>query len=205
MSRYKTIASPIEDMLFKERKSKFIGYAYPVENETEAKSILDELRKKHAQANHVCFAYRLGNYGETYRSFDDGEPNNSAGAPIYGQLLSFEITNVLLAVVRYFGGVKLGVGGLVSAYKATALLTLEQANIVAKESVCCYKIKCAYKDLSQTQKIIKSVGGDVLQITTSLDCELDIAMPESTESQFLSSFEQLYEVVLTKMASCFKN
>ncbi|MDT8414713.1 MAG: YigZ family protein [Flavobacteriaceae bacterium] len=202
MSRYKTIASPVEDMLFKERKSKFIGYAYPIENETEAKSLLENLRKKHAQANHVCFAYRLGNSGETYRSFDDGEPNNSAGAPIYGQLLSFDVTGVLVAVVRYFGGVKLGVGGLVSAYKSAALLTLEQADIVVKESVCRYKIKCAYKDLSQTQKIIKNVGGDVLQLTTSLDCELDIVMPESAESQFLLSFEQLYEVVLTKKASC---
>jgi uncharacterized YigZ family protein len=198
MSRYKTITSPIEEVLFKERKSKFIGFAYPIENETEAKLLIENLRKKHTQANHVCFAYRLGDNGEIYRSFDDGEPNNSAGAPIYGQLLSFDVTGVLLAVVRYFGGVKLGVGGLVAAYKSAALLTLEQTEIVVKESVCRYKIKCEYKDLSQTQKIIKNFNGEVLQIKTNMACELEIAIPESAEAEFLSSFEQLYEVTLTK-------
>lgn len=198
MAVYKTIASPVEEIIFKEKKSKFIGYAFPVEDETAVKLLIENLRKSHPQARHVCFAYSIGINGENHRAFDDGEPNNSAGTPIYGQILSFSLTDVLVAVVRYFGGVKLGVGGLVSAYKTSAQLTLEQAAIIEKETTCNYKINCGYKDLSHAQKIIKSVNGETLQLETAMDCKLEVRIPESEEQRFLAFFEGLYEVSVIK-------
>ncbi len=198
MGVYKTISSSVEEIIFKEKKSKFIGYAYPVEDEAAVKLLIENLRKAHPQARHVCFAYRIGINGENYRAFDDGEPNNSAGTPIYGQILSFGLTNILVGVVRYFGGVKLGVGGLVSAYKSSAQLALEQAVIIEKEPSCNYKINCGYKDLSQAQKILKNVNAEILQIETAMDCKLEIRVPESEEKKLLVFFEALYEVSVVK-------
>jgi len=198
MGVYKTITLAVEEIIFKEKKSKFIGYAYPVEDDAAVKLLIENLRKAHPHARHFCFAYRIGIDGENYRAFDDGEPNNSAGTPIYGQILSLGLTNILVVVVRYFGGVKLGVGGLVSAYKISAQLTLEQAVIIEKEPSCNYKINCGYKDLSQTQKILKNVHAEILQIETAMDCKLEIKIPESEEQRFLAFFEALYEVSFVK-------
>ena len=123
---YKTIAFPSEETLLKEKSSKFFGYAYPITTEEEVKPILEELRKIHPNARHICYAYQIGHEKITYRANDDGEPNNSAGAPIYGQIQSFGLTDVLVAVVRFFGGTKLGVGGLISAYKIAAQSSKEK-------------------------------------------------------------------------------
>ena len=117
---YKTIANPTEEILFKEKNSKFYGYAFPMQSEAEVKPIIDSLRKQHPHAVHYCYAYQVGTDTFIYRANDDGEPSNTAGMPIYGQIQSFGVTNVLLVVVRIFGGVKLGVGGLISAYRASA-------------------------------------------------------------------------------------
>jgi len=130
---YKTIEKPVENVLLKEKGSKFIGFAYPVNNEEELKNTLEKIRAEHPKATHHCYAYRLGINGENYRANDDGEPSGSAGLPIYNQLLANEITNVIIIVVRYYGGTKLGVSGLVKAYKESAKLTLEEAKIVVKE------------------------------------------------------------------------
>lgn len=130
---YKTIASPIENTLLKEKGSKFIGFAFPVDNEMELKNALEKVRTEHPKATHHCYAFRMGLNGENYRANDDGEPSGSAGLPIYNQLLANEITNVLVISVRYYGGTKLGVSGLVKAYKESAKITLEEANIVTKE------------------------------------------------------------------------
>ena len=129
---YKTILEPPEEILFKEKKSKFFAYSFPIISEEEVKPIIEELKKKHHTANHVCYAWQLGIENLNYRANDDGEPNNSAGMPIYGQIQSFEVTNILVAVVRIFGGTKLGVGGLISAYKTAAQLSLEKAIIIEK-------------------------------------------------------------------------
>jgi uncharacterized YigZ family protein len=129
---YKTIEKPSEEILFKEKKSKFYGYAFPIATEDEVKPILEALKKKHHTANHVCYAWQLGVKNQSYRANDDGEPNNSAGMPIYGQILSFEVTDVLVAVTRIFGGTKLGIGGLISAYKTGAQMALENAKIIEK-------------------------------------------------------------------------
>lgn len=112
---YKTITATSKEILFKEKKSKFFGYAYHVQSEEDIKNRLEELKTKHANAGHFCYAYQIGTESKYYRVNDDGEPNNSAGQPIYGQIQHFNLTNVLVIIVRYFGGVKLGVGGLISA------------------------------------------------------------------------------------------
>ncbi|MCE3075524.1 IMPACT family protein [Chryseobacterium gwangjuense] len=130
---YKTIEKPVENTLLKEKGSKFIGFAFPVDNEVELKNALEKIRAEHPKATHHCYAFRMGLNGENYRANDDGEPSGSAGLPIYNQLLANEITNVLVISVRYYGGTKLGVSGLVKAYKECAKITLEEANIVTKE------------------------------------------------------------------------
>jgi uncharacterized YigZ family protein len=130
---YKTIEKPVENVLLKEKGSKFIGFAYPVNNEEELKKALEKMKAEHPKATHHCYAFRIGLNGENYRANDDGEPSGSAGLPIYNQLLANEITNTLVVSVRYYGGTKLGVSGLVKAYKESAKLTLEEANIIVKE------------------------------------------------------------------------
>lgn len=133
MFNFKTIESPVENTLLKEKGSKFLGFAFPVNNEEELKNALEKIRTEHPKATHHCYAFRMGLNGENYRANDDGEPSGSAGLPIYNQLLAHEITNVLVISVRYYGGTKLGVSGLVKAYKESAKITLEEANIVTKE------------------------------------------------------------------------
>lgn len=130
---YRTIEKPVENTLFKEKGSKFIGFAFPINNETELKNALEKIRTEHPKATHHCYAFRMGLNGENYRANDDGEPSGSAGLPIYNQLLAHELTNVLVISVRYYGGTKLGVSGLVKAYKESAKITLEEANIITKE------------------------------------------------------------------------
>ena len=133
MFEYKTIDQPIENILFKEKGSKFIGFAFPVTDEAGLKQALEKVRGEHPKATHHCYAFRTGIQGENYRANDDGEPSGSAGLPIFNQLLANDITNVLVIVVRYYGGTKLGVSGLVKAYKESAKITLEEASIVTKE------------------------------------------------------------------------
>lgn len=133
MFNFKTIESAVENTLLKEKGSKFIGFAFPVDNEEELKSALEKIRAEHPKATHHCYAFRMGLNGENYRANDDGEPSGSAGLPIYNQLLAHEITNVLVISVRYYGGTKLGVSGLVKAYKESAKITLDEANIITKE------------------------------------------------------------------------
>ncbi len=129
---YKTLAKPSEEILFKEKNSKFYGYAFPVTNEDEIKNHLETLRKQHHGAVHFCYAFQIGTNKIQYRANDDGEPSNSAGMPIYGQIQSFGLTNVLVVIVRFFGGVKLGVGGLISAYRTAAQMALEESEIIEK-------------------------------------------------------------------------
>lgn len=133
MFEYNTIQSPVENILMKEKGSKFIGFAYPIFTDSEIKKSLEKLREEHSKATHHCYAFRLGLEGENYRANDDGEPSGSAGLPIYNQLLAHNLTNILVVIIRYFGGTKLGVGGLVKAYKESAKMTLDEATIITKE------------------------------------------------------------------------
>ena len=188
---YKTIDTPVRQILYKEKGSKFIGYAFHVTNEDEVKEKLEEIKKKHHDARHWCYAYRLGFDGLTYRVNDDGEPSNTAGQPIYGQLLSYEVTNVLLIVVRYFGGVKLGVGGLIKAYRTSAEQTLLEANIEEKTIKKEFTIISSYEHVDKIMRLIKTYDLEILNQVMYLDCQFQLLSPIAIFDSVLQSFKEL--------------
>jgi uncharacterized YigZ family protein len=159
---YNTIKTASEEILFKEKNSKFFGYAFPIQSEEELKPIIDQLRKKHPHAGHFCYAYQIGTDTISYRANDDGEPSNSAGMPIYGQIQSFTVTNTVVVVVRIFGGTKLGVGGLISAYKTTAQITLENCSIIEKTIDVHYQISFDYKNMNKVMRVIKEKNLEIV-------------------------------------------
>ena len=154
---YNTITKPSTEVLFKDKNSKFFGYAFPIKNEDDVKAHIKDLKKQHHSARHWCYAYQLGalENNRSYRANDDGEPSNSAGMPIYGQLQSFDVTNTLIVVVRYFGGVKLGVSGLINAYRTAAQMALESSRIIEMTVNVDYCISFAYKNMNKVMRIIK--------------------------------------------------
>jgi uncharacterized YigZ family protein len=182
---YYSIENAIEGILLKEKNSKFFSFAFPVVSESEVKEIITEIKKKHPNANHACYAYQIGYKSKQYRANDDGEPNNSAGMPIYGQIQSCNVTNVLVVVVRYFGGVKLGVGGLVAAYKAAAKMVLEETTKVICIERIQLKIKYEYQDHSNFMRIIKEVDATVISQKMEMNCEWIISIPEKQKAAFL--------------------
>ena len=196
---YKTIDFPSEEVLLKEKNSKFFGYAIPITSEEEVKEILDRLRKEHFSARHWCYAYQIGTEKIQYRANDDGEPNNSAGMPIYGQIQSFEVTNVLVVVVRYFGGVKLGVGGLISAYKTTAQMALENATIVEKTINKHFVISFGYAHMNKVMRIIKEKNLQIVAQKMEMDCEIEISIRKKNAQNLLDTFENLYELKVTEI------
>jgi len=196
---YKTIDFPSEEILYKEKNSKFFGYAFPVTSEDEVKEILERLKKEHFSARHWCYAYQIGTEKIQYRVNDDGEPNNSAGIPIYGQIQSFEVTNVLVVVVRYFGGVKLGVGGLISAYKTAAQMALENATIVEKTINKHFIISFGYAHMNKVMRIIKEKNLQIVSQKMEMDCEIEIAIRKKNVQNLLDTFENLYEIKLTEI------
>lgn len=193
---YKTIDQPSDEILFKEKNSKFFGYAFPIQSEEEVKSILDQLKKQHYTARHWCYAYQIGTKNKIYRANDDGEPNNSAGMPIYGQIQSFDVTNILVVVVRYFGGVKLGVGGLVSAYKTAAQMALEEVEIVEKTIDVHYLIRFDYKNMNKVMRVIKEKNINVINQTLELDCLIEISCRQTKSEEIFNAFDQIFEVAI---------
>jgi len=167
---YQTIASESEEVLFKEKGSKFFGYAFPLENEDEVKPIIETLKKQHPHAVHYCYAYQLGTAPKiSYRANDDGEPGNTAGTPIYGQIQSFGLTNVLVVVVRFFGGTKLGVGGLIAAYKTTAQMAIEVSEIAEKTIDVHFLISFDYKNMNKVMRVIKEKKLDIVSQEMEID------------------------------------
>ena len=196
---YKTIAVASEEVLFKEKNSKFFGYAFPVTSEEEVKKILEHLRKEHFSARHWCYAYQIGTEKIQYRANDDGEPNNSAGMPIYGQIQSFEVTNILVVVVRYFGGIKLGVGGLISAYKNAAQMALENSEIVERTIDKHFIISFEYANMNKVMRIIKEKNLLIIAQKMEMDCEIEIATRKKNVQNLLDTFENLYEIKLIEI------
>ena len=188
---YKTIETVVGNVQFKDRGSKFIGYVFPITTEDEVKLHIDALKKKHHTARHWCYAWRLGVEGLQYRANDDGEPNNSAGLPIYGQIISKDITNVLVVIVRYFGGTKLGVGGLITAYKTTSKLVLDEATVVQKTIDVFYKLNFEYKDLNKVMRIIKENSLTIVQQKMELECEYTIAVRKKNAQKVHRNFTDL--------------
>lgn len=191
---YKTIAFPSEPFLLKEKSSKFFGYAFPVETEEEVKEILENLRKQNNGAGHFCYAYQIGVEKISYRANDDGEPNNSAGMPIYGQIQSFEVTDVLVVVVRYFGGTKLGVGGLISAYKTVAQMSLEQAEIVEKTIDVHFLVSFDYPNMNKVMRVIKEKNLEIVTQKLELTCEIEIKTRKKNAVQIFDIFNSLYPI-----------
>lgn len=197
---YRTIAEPSNEVLFKEKNSKFFGYAFPIQNEEEVKLHLEQLKKQHFSARHWCYAYQLGTDKISYRANDDGEPNNSAGMPIYGQIQSFELTNVLVVVVRYFGGVKLGVGGLISAYKSAAQMALENAIIIEKTIDVHFQLFFEYKNMNKVMRIVKEKNLEIIHQEMTENCILTISTRKKNAEKVFDIFSNLFEVEIKTIA-----
>lgn len=188
---YKTIEDFVEGEIHKVKGSKFIGYAIPVSNEEEVKFQIESIRKTHHKARHWCYAWRLGKENIKFRANDDGEPSNSAGQPILGQLISFSVTNTLVVVVRYFGGVKLGVGGLISAYKIGAKLVLEESKIITRTINAHFKLVFEYEFLDKVMRIIKEEGLKVENQKMHMQCFFEISVRKKDAVKIQTYFENL--------------
>ena len=196
---YKTILKASEETLFKEKGSKFFGCAFPVLNEEDVKDCLEELKKKHHSARHFCYAYQIGVEDVKYRANDDGEPNNSAGLPIYGQIQSFEVTNILIVSVRYFGGTKLGVGGLISAYKTSAQITLDASEIIEKTIDVHFQLNFEYDLMNAVQRIIKEKNLEIIHQKLELACEYVISIRKKEAPLIFDIFNNLYKVDIKEL------
>lgn len=196
---YKTIEKPSIETLFKEKSSKFFGYAFPISSEEDVKIILENLKKQHHTARHFCYAYQLGFLEKRVRVNDDGEPSNSAGMPIFGQIQAFELTNVLVVSVRYFGGTKLGVGGLMSAYKISAQQALKASKIIEKTIDEYFQVSFNYDLMNNVLRIIKEY--DVILINQKLDikCEYDIAVRKKDALKVFQIFNEMYPISIEKL------
>jgi uncharacterized YigZ family protein len=197
---FKTLASASEGILFKKKNSKFFGYAFPVVSEDEIKIHLDLLRKQHSGAGHFCYAWQIGTDKISFRANDDGEPSNSAGMPIYGQIQSFGITNVLVVVVRFFGGTKLGVGGLITAYKTTAQMALEVSDIVEKTINIHFLISFDYKNMNKVMRVIKEKNLEIINQKMEMSCEIEIATRKKNAVMVSEIFEVLFEISIRTTA-----
>ncbi len=196
---FKTIASPSTEILFKEKNSKFFGYSFPITSEDEVKSIVNNLRKQHFGAGHFCYAFQLGTDTVSFRANDDGEPSNSAGMPIYGQIQSFGLTNVLVVVVRFFGGVKLGVGGLISAYKTAAQMALEESVILEKTIDVHFQICFDYKNMNKVMRIIKEKNLEIISQQMKESCQIIIATRKKNAKIIFDIFFNLFEIEIKKI------
>lgn len=197
---YQTIANPVEEITFKEKGSKFIGYAFPVLDEEEIKEKLIQLWQKYPDATHICYAFRLGIDGERYRANDDGEPSGSAGLPIYNQIVSKEITNVLVASIRFYGGTKLGVSGLVKAYKLSAQMALEEAEIVEKHLTEKIRFEFSYEDQGSVMRNIDKANAEVISTEFTDKCLVVVRIRKDNLDNFLAQFEPLYQVKIQIMS-----
>ena len=193
---YKTIAFASEEILFKEKSSKFFGYAFPIQSEVEVKPIIDGLRKQHPNAVHYCYAYQIGTEILVHRANDDGEPSNTAGMPIYGQIQSFGVTNVLIVVVRIFGGVKLGVGGLITAYKTAAQMTLESSEIIEKTIDVHYLVSFDYKNINKVMRVIKEKNIEIVSQKMEMSCEIKIITRKKNAEMIFDIFDSMFEITI---------
>jgi len=188
---YKTIAKVSSETIFKDKGSKFLGYAFPISTEEEVASIIQDLKELHHKARHWCFAWRLGVESVSYRLNDDGEPNNSAGQPIYGQILSHELTNVLVVVVRYFGGTKLGIGGLINAYRTSANLALESSEIIQKTIDTYFIIEFDYVYMNKIMRLIKDENIKINHQNMEMFCNFGISIRKNEAEKIKNKFEEL--------------
>ncbi len=187
---FKTIASPSEGF-YSEKRSKFYAFAHPIETVEQAKALVDSYRKKYYDARHCCYAYVLGADRNTFRANDDGEPSSTAGKPILGQLNSRELTNVLVCVVRYYGGVNLGTGGLIVAYRTAAADALDSAQIIERPIEETVRYQFAYPMINAVMQVVKQTSARIVSQKFEIDCEVTLAIKRSQAHDLRSRLEKL--------------
>ncbi len=190
---YSSIAEPSQG-LFKDNGSRFIALAYPVETEQEVKDIVSALRKEYHDARHHCYAYRLGYKGDVFRSSDDGEPSGSAGRPILGQIDSAGLSDVLVVVVRYFGGIKLGIPGLIRAYKTSSADALAHATVVEKIAGVWLRLSFGYGAMNTVMKVLKEMGLPQRAQNLGMDCSLEVRVRLSALEEFREKLENVVKL-----------
>lgn len=195
---YKTVSAPSEG-LFKDKGSRFISYLYPVTTEEEIKEIIQQVKKAHHSARHHCYAWRLGRENIRFRANDDGEPSSTAGKPILGQLTSFELTNVLLVVVRYFGGTLLGTSGLINAYREAASEAIRNAVVETRIIEAEYRLQFGYNELNQVMQIIKNENLKQTAIQLEESCRIDLSVRKSEAARIENLFGNIYGVTLSRL------
>jgi len=184
--------------LFRDRGSKFIAYAWPVKTGEEIKDKLQELRKKHHNARHHCYAWRLGAAKEHYRFNDDGEPSGSAGRPILGQIRKYDLTNIVIVVVRYFGGTLLGVGGLINAYKSAAADAIENATIAKRTVDHIFEVRFGYPAMNHVMSVIKEEGAEQLEQDFGIDCRIIVSVRRDRSEPFVVKLKKSDSVSVVK-------
>jgi len=187
---FQTIAAPSEGF-FKDKGSKFLSYAFPISDESEAKEYLAALKEEHPKAVHHCYAYRLGTDKMSYRMSDDGEPSGTAGRPILNTLYSKDVTNVILVVVRYFGGTLLGVPGLINAYKTATESALETAELVTRYFINRYQIEFQYPQMNDVMRIVKEMELNVLEQNFEIECSMTVEVRVSATEVFVSRCQKI--------------
>ena len=187
---YRTLAAPAEG-LYKEKGSKFLAFAYPVHTLDEVKARLDTLRKEYFDARHHCYAYILGPRKDAWRANDDGEPSGTGGRPIHGQLLSADLTDTLIVVVRYFGGILLGASGLANAYKTAARDAIDHAQIVERTIDVRYRLGFAYEAMNDVMRLLKDYDLKPQQQQFDLDCSLEVEVRQSLSVRFYDAVADL--------------
>ena len=198
ITTYRTLKSPIQAEI-KDKGSRFLAFAYPVQTAEQVKKHVDDLRQEHHKARHWCYAYRLGVDGNQFRANDDGEPSGSAGRPILGQIDSFELTDVLVVVVRYFGGTLLGVPGLIHAYKTSTQMALENAQIIEKNIEKTVRIRCEYPYLNEAIRIAKNHQAEIIEQDLQLDCRLTVRIPLANAEACLAAWAQTRQIELLEV------
>ncbi|MBV1887712.1 MAG: YigZ family protein [Urechidicola sp.] len=201
LDTYNTIEKSFEGEIFKDRGSKFLGFAFPISNETQVKECIDELKTNHHKARHWCYAWRIGTDTIRFRANDDGEPSNSAGQPILGQLISFDVTNVLVVVVRYFGGTKLGVGGLITSYKTSAKLVLSTSKIIEKTIDIHFRLTFEYEFLDKVMRIIKERNLRIENQVMELNCFFEISVRKKEAMLVKTAFENLRCLIIKEITN----
>ncbi len=184
LDTYHTIDEPAYGE-YKEKGSKFLAFAYPLNEEESMQEYLNIARAEHHKARHFCYAYQIGLTGDRYRINDDGEPSGTAGKPILGQILSFGLANVAIIVIRYFGGTKLGVSGLIQAYREAAKAALETAHIVEKYISSVYRLQFNYDQMGHVLNVLKDLNADILNKSFDTSCEVTISVRQSVETHTL--------------------
>ena len=190
---YQTITAPVQAE-FKDKGSRFIAFVYPVQTVEAVKHHVEALREAHHKARHWCYAYRLGTEGVQFRANDDGEPSGSAGLPIYNQLLAHNLTNILVVIIRYYGGTKLGVSGLVKTYKESAKLTLEHTEIITKELETQLEIEFKFSQQNIIFSLLNKFDAKVLNFDAQENCKITAQLKLSEKEKISEQLSEMYEV-----------